>query len=261
MTINEIRESGLLELYVLGALSGTELTQVEQALTSFPELKADLNKIERTLQTYATANAVAPSAGLKNKILEEARKGNSNNNNTTNNNSSGGRDYDFLKGLLALFSLLSIFFAYNWYNSSQSLKQMEESNQREMEICDSIREASTKQYALYEDLTNPNNRIIQNAEQAKYPETEIYLYHNSADKKNYIQLASLPPIDNNTQSYQLWSIIGTNPPQPLDVFQSDGDNVFAVQHVDDTQVYAITIERKGGVQSPTLDDLIGTFSI
>lgn len=261
MTINEIRESGLLELYVLGALDGTELTQVEQALISFPELSADLNTIERTLQTYATANAVSPSPGLKNKILEEARKNKLNNNNSTNNHSGGNRNYDFLKGLLALLSLLSIFFAYSWYNSYQSLKQMEESNQRDMEVCDSIREASTKQYARYQDLTNPNNRIIQNAEIEKYPETEIYLYHNSTDKKNYIQLASLPPIDNNTQSYQLWSIIGNNPPQPLDVFQSDGENVFAVQHIDDTQVYAITIERKGGVQSPTLDDLIGTFSI
>ena len=134
-------------------------------------------------------------------------------------------------------------------------------NQKDLEVCDSIRTQSTQQFALYQDLTNPNNKIIVNPEQAKYPETEIYLYHNPVDQKNYLQLASLSSIDNNTQSYQLWSIIGNDPPRPLDVFQSDGDKVIPVQFIAGTQAYAITIEKKGGVQSPTLDDLIGVFSI
>jgi anti-sigma-K factor RskA len=263
MTIYEIRESGLLELYVLGTLSGGELAQVEAALIQFPELKADINNIERTLQTYATANTISPSPQLKNRILEEARKTTSNNNNTTTGNppTTGGGGFNFLKGLLALLSMLCVFLAYNWFNSNQEKQQLENRNQRDMEVCDSIRDASTKQYALYQDVTNPNNKIIANAPIPKYAETEIYFYHNPVDKKNYLQLSSLPPIDNNTQSYQLWSIKGTDPPRPLDVFQSDGDKVIPVQHIDGTQVYAITIERKGGVQSPTLDDLIGTFAI
>jgi anti-sigma-K factor RskA len=270
MTINEIRDSGLLELYVLGALSGSELAQVEAALIQYPELKADINNIERTLQSYATAHAIQPNPLLKNKILEEARKtpsdpnlSNSQAGNTTTKNPppTGNSGFNFLKGLLAILSMLCVFLAYNWFNSNQEKQQLENRNQRDLEVCDSIREASTKQYALYQDLTNPNNKIISNAPIPKYPETEIYFYHNPVDKKNYLQLSSLPPIDNNTQSYQLWSIKGTDPPRPLDVFQSDGDKVIPVQHIDGTQVYAITIERKGGVQSPTLDDLIGTFAI
>jgi len=258
MTINEIRESGLLELYALGTLSGSELTQVEQALTQFPELKTDLNNIERTLQAYAGANAVSPSPGLKNKILQEAKSSNSNPNNKPK---KGNNNSDLFTSLIALLSLVTAFFAYSWFSTNQEMQQMEERHRIETEACDSIQEQSNKQYALYQDLTNPNNKIVANPPQAKYPETEIYFYHNLADKKNYLQLSSLPPIDNNTQSYQLWSIIGTNPPQALDVFQSDGDLVIPVQFIEGTEVYAITIEQKGGVQSPTLEDLIGTFTM
>lgn len=269
MTINEIRESGLLELYVLDMLQGSELTQVKQALARFPELKSDLNIIERSLQSYAMAHTVQPSPSLKDKILQEAINSIPPSDNTTPSAKSDtakrggqGGGNGLLSGFLGLLSLLSAFFAYSWYSSNQKMQAMEAQHKTDYAICDSIREASDKQYALYQDLSNPNNRIIQNATTEKYPDTEIYFYHNEVDKKNYLQLASLPPIDNNTQSYQLWSIIGNDPPVPLDVFQSDGGEYhLPVLHVEGTQVYAITIETKGGVQSPTLEDIIGTFTI
>lgn len=261
MTIKEIKESGMLELYVMNVLEGEELTQTEQALLQFPELKGDLNVIERALQAYAYASAVSPSSDLKQRILEAARKkppttdGNSKDTKTKGNSNSG-----FFTGLIGLLSLLSAFFAYSWFSSNQEMQDMEQRHLIENRVCDSIQAASTQQYARYQDLTNPNNAIIANSEHPKYAETEIYFYHNPVDKKNYLQLSSLPPIDNNTQSYQLWSIIGDNPPRPLDVFQTDAE-LLQVQHIEGTQVYAITIEKKGGVQSPTLDDLIGTFTI
>lgn len=261
MGINEIRESGLLELYVMDTLEGQELKEVEKALSEFPELKADLNIIERALQAYAYASAVSPSAGLKERILEEARKSPPTSGGDSKNNKSKGNSNNGLLGaLIALLSLLSLFFAFSWFSSSQEMEEMEQRHQIENEACDSIQAASNLQFALYQGLTNPNNAIISNSTHPKYAETEIYFYHNPVDKKNYLQLNALPTIDNNTQSYQLWSIIGDNPPRPLDVFQSDED-VLQVEHIEGTQVYAITIEQKGGAQSPTMDDLIGTFTI
>lgn len=261
MKISEIRESGLLELYVIGTLEGEELKMIEKALSQYPELKADLNIIERTLQAYAYASAVSPSADLKERILEEARKSTpSSDGSSKNNKSKRNSNHGPLGGLIILFSLLSLFFAFNWFSSIQKMEEMEQRHQIENEACDSIQAASTLQFALYQDLTNPNNAIIANSAHPKYPQTEIYFYHNPVDKKNYLQLNSLPTIDDDSQSYQLWSIIGDNPPSPLDVFQSD-NKILQVQHVEGTQVYAITIEQKGGVQSPTLDDLIGTFTI
>lgn len=265
MNINEIRASGLLELYVLDALNGSELEQVKVFLKQFPDLKSDLNSIERTLQTYAYANAITPRTDLKAQILQEARNSrNISNNNTTNNIQSSSSGNGLWMALAALLALLTAFFAYSWFSAkasaNETIQKLEEKHRTENEACDSIRLESTRQYALYQDLTNPNNQIIQNAEMPKYVGTEIYFYHNPVDKKNYLQLSALPPIDNNTQSYQLWSIIGTDPPRPLNVFQSDVATI-PVQHVEDTQVYAITIERKGGVQSPTLENIIGTFTI
>ncbi|MGB0838879.1 MAG: anti-sigma factor, partial [Chitinophagales bacterium] len=113
----------------------------------------------------------------------------------------------------------------------------------------------------YASLVNFNNDIIVVSATEKYPATSIYFHHNPVDKKNYIQLQNLPEIDNTKQSFQLWSIKGDNAPTPLDVFQKDGTAIVEVKHVEETNVYAITIENKGGATTPNLADLIGTFAI
>ena len=70
MTLHEIRESGLLELYVLGDLALHDRGVVEAAITEFPELSNDLKEIERAYRTYAEAHAVkAPPAVLEKVLL------------------------------------------------------------------------------------------------------------------------------------------------------------------------------------------------
>ncbi len=65
MTINEIRESGLLELYVIGDLEGEELRIVENALLEYPILKKDIREIEYALFKLADARAIEPHGAVK----------------------------------------------------------------------------------------------------------------------------------------------------------------------------------------------------
>ena len=64
-SIEEIIESGLLELYVVGDLSDQESTMIEAKLLEFPVLKKELLAIEESLEQYAFANAVDPDPTLK----------------------------------------------------------------------------------------------------------------------------------------------------------------------------------------------------
>jgi len=65
MNLTEIRESGLLELYIYGSLENEELVLVVEALAKYPELKQDLEEIESALLQHAEIHAVQPHGTVK----------------------------------------------------------------------------------------------------------------------------------------------------------------------------------------------------
>lgn len=69
MRLNEIRESGLLELYVLGELNKSEKETVLKAISFFPELKKELTLIENAFLFYAKLHAIKPDDYQNNGII------------------------------------------------------------------------------------------------------------------------------------------------------------------------------------------------
>lgn len=72
MSIDEIRESGILEMYVIGAATENECDWVEQAMADHPELKQELYEIELSLESYAKMYAVQPPDALGPMVLAMA---------------------------------------------------------------------------------------------------------------------------------------------------------------------------------------------
>ena len=71
MSKEDIISSGLLELYALGIASAEEQIQVEEGLKLYPKIRQELEAIELSLESYAQAHAMEPSAEVKNKILSQ----------------------------------------------------------------------------------------------------------------------------------------------------------------------------------------------
>lgn len=68
MNIKEYIESGILEAYVLGALSEQERGAVEADMVMYPELVKEVEAIEQAMQQHAEANAVPPPAHMQEQI-------------------------------------------------------------------------------------------------------------------------------------------------------------------------------------------------
>ena len=62
-------ESGVLELYVLGDMSAEENAEVEAMASKHPDVKAELEDIERSIQMYADAHAIEPADELRDRVL------------------------------------------------------------------------------------------------------------------------------------------------------------------------------------------------
>ncbi|MDO7847716.1 anti-sigma factor [Hymenobacter sp. M29] len=62
-------ESGILEQYALGELSPAEQAAVEAAAARHPEVGEELAQVQQALGFYAEAHAIAPPAGLRERVL------------------------------------------------------------------------------------------------------------------------------------------------------------------------------------------------
>src|SRR5690348_7605639 len=67
--LTQFLESGVLELYVMGIASAEEINEVEQMVLLYPEIRKEIELIERSLEEYAITEAVQPRATLKPSIL------------------------------------------------------------------------------------------------------------------------------------------------------------------------------------------------
>jgi mannose-6-phosphate isomerase-like protein (cupin superfamily) len=70
MEIQEYIKSGILEQYCLGLLNADEQAEIVRLSLIYPEIKQELNEIEKAIEKIALTNAVSPKIDLRSKILK-----------------------------------------------------------------------------------------------------------------------------------------------------------------------------------------------
>lgn len=60
--------SGILEAYLSGLVTETEREELERVLATDPDVSAQLNELEATMEAYFVGNAVPPPPGIREKI-------------------------------------------------------------------------------------------------------------------------------------------------------------------------------------------------
>ncbi len=260
LTIENIRESGLLELYVLGDLGLHEKSEIETALLKYPELKTDLLEIEKAFFAYGSAHSIKAPQSVLDKVLDQTKNTAKPTNTTVTKTPP---EVESSKGLSTLMKIgfwgllattLMLFFTQK---SAQSKFDNDFATYKE--TCDRVNNDLKEKVALYKELSKIDNKIIEVQATEKYPDTKMIFNTNEATKRNFIQFKFLPELKSN-QSYQLWSLKPDSDPIPLTVFE-DISELLEVAFEEGTNAYAITIEPKGGQDAPTLENLIGVFPV
>jgi hypothetical protein len=220
-------------------------------LATYPELKKDLIEIESSLHIYAQAAAKTAPSVVKSKVMDELR------NEFVADTKPGTNGWKYLAFALGLGMLLFGYFFLQRNNESNIL-------QREIhdlrDTCQTREQVLTQRIELLQQLTSPGNRILPFSATPAFASTDLYLHHNQTTGRNFIQVRSLPQIRED-QTFELWSIKPGQAPARLDLFEAPADGLVEVQFVEGTEVYAITIEPDGGVDSPTMENLIGTVAV
>ena len=250
MEKEEIISSGLLEMYVVGAASPEEAAQVERWRSEYPEVAAELIAIEQSMESYAAANAVAPAAGIKDKILASL--------NMTAaaaeqqpakvvRMSSFPRMAVAASVVLLIGSCIFNYIYYNKYREADSKYQQQEqqlaSLNKQMSDMDSDMSVVRSKYSLPVSLSNVKDAPDPNAN------AKIFWMKNTGEV--YVDPGNMPMAPQGMQ-YQLWAIVDGKPVDGGMISSKDG-KTYSIQKMKTfgkAQAFAITLETAGGHPEP-----------
>jgi len=265
LNIEEYISSGILEEYVLGNLSEEESEQVSKTIAAYPELLKEVEAIEQALYNYAQSHSINPPQGLKEKLLTKVDE------------EEGGKQIQlpvrkksvayYLAAasiVVAIFSSsFSIYFWNKWKNAEQQILAMEQENATMAQNLNLVNEKlqievkTKEQYigSLKTDLSialDTSTNFIELKGLPLSPTASAMVLWNSNSHDVFIDVKNLPtpPAD---KQYQLWALHNG---QPVDagVFDvADSINLQKVKNIEAAQAFAVTLEKKGGVPSPTMD--------
>lgn len=240
-------DSDLLENYLMGSASNEEILQAEKYIAMFPEVRKTYNELQENLETYAKLHAVSAPAGLKDKILCQIRKEN-----------KGGSKFMRFAMAASFAILVSSGASYFFWDQNQSLqKENALVNNKIDDLHEEMREQLEDVRNQFIVLQNPETKQYKVTGNKKAQELKVVAYVNPVKKLSYLNVSKLPHLPEN-QCYQMWAEVNGEMLN-LGIIKEADKKLLALPYSDNTVGY-ITIEPKGGNNSPTVENIVANIA-
>lgn len=275
MNVKEYIESGMLEAYVLGALTDSERAQVQADIARYPELAAEVLAIEAAMQQFAEANAVEPPTHLQDKIWNALQS----ETNTATANADGitaqPQTIPFTPApaiapmwqraaiwIALVGSLLANFLLWSQNNKERDDRVAMQQQQTSMQQHLDSMQAQQQQYvaqmkeekAMAADTSMQT--VVMHTMQKDHPMVAT-VYWNKNKGEAYVSVGKLPMPPKGMQ-YQLW-VMQDGKPVDMGVLPNNMVSVDGMQKVSkiitNGQAFAISLEKEGGSPVPTMANI------
>jgi anti-sigma-K factor RskA len=255
VNVQEIIQSGVLELYAAGLATPAEREQVEAWRLQHAEVAAELNAIELSLEKYAQVNAVAPAAGVKEKLLNQITGQSEVTGASTNNGSQPAKVVSFNGwkwAAAASIALLigSTIFSYSLYNKTE--RAVAKLDETEKQLATVRREADEMKNDIGV-VQNPFSKPVSLNGLPEMPaaKAKIFWLTNTGDVM--IDASNLPDAPAGMQ-YQFWAIVDGKPVDGGLIITNDKGKKMRMQKMKSfgrVEAFAISLEKEGGNPTPT----------
>ena len=255
MNVKDYIESGIIESYVMGLASESERAEFEQLCTQHPELVAARRKFEEKLEAYASENAVPPPPEVKVRLLNTINMENAKNPVPEQTPvQTPVRSMGMLRFIAAASVLLLIGMGYLYYQAKQANQDLVDTNQRLNVKVTETQGTLDKIIGEQKAISDSNTLVVNMVGTKVAPKSSANIYWDSTSSKVYLVVKNMPQLPSD-QQYQLWALIDGKP-KDLGVFDSkDNKVILQMKNTQKAQAFAITIEKKGGSPSPTLEKM------
>lgn len=267
MDVEAYIESGILELYVAGALSEKENQEVYALMQQHPEILQEVLEIENAIITLTASTSREKNKALFGTISSILGFGGSADEKTVPVRQLRYNWITYTGWAAAVILGVGLFWTVNQNKQLQSDIQTADLEKSfleyQIEVAkNDLNEANT----LISVLRDDNIAEIPLAGQANFENTYAKVYWDQDNQKIYLDAAGLPePPDGKV--YQVWSLT-LNPLTPvslgtLDTFITDDNKIFEIENLNQSEAFGITLEPAGGSPSPTMEQLytLGVVSI
>lgn len=274
MDVQRYISSGIIESHVAGLVSESEAREVETAIQEYPEVKAATDAVQQDMERYVQMWAVKPPAGLKKQIFERLNKVEEEEvipateevkEVVEEERSFSMPQIPVLKmwqyGAVAAIVLLigSGIMNIVFMNGFNEYKEKYDKLSEEQEALATEKNAYVARFQDAEKemnmLKDPAFKWVKMQGVNKHAGIVATICWNPESKETYILAQQLPEPPEDKQ-YQLWAIVNGH---PVDAGIFELGNMTKVMQkvksVTNAQVFAVTLEKKGGSPTPSLDQL------
>lgn len=254
MDIKTFISSGIIEDYVFGSLPEEDSGILECVMSKNAEVREAVLDAQNTFEQLADAQAVEAPLHLKAEILgrldfnktlpkvelEESKdaiiipitkKSESNN---------------FLKySLIAASLLLLLSLGFNFFSNKSQEAKISQLAINNAQLSTKITDISAQNSLIL----NSKNIILNGVEAHPGMLANVYWDNN---KKVHLKVNNLPAAPEGKQ-YQLWAIVDGKPVDAGMFDQNQSDKIQDMKVIENPQAFAITLEKKGGSATPTME--------
>jgi len=258
MDVNAYIESGILELYVAGALSEKESKEVYELMQKHPEILQEVLEIETTIIKLTAATSQKTSSNLLKRIKEKLNFGN----NTSKVISIDKPKYNWFTYTGWAASLVLAAGLLWTLNQNQQLEDTIITAEIENAYLEEQIEAAKTNLAATNHLLDVlRDRAVISVPldgQGNFANTYAKVYWDKTNNTIYLDAQGLPEPPEG-KVYQMWSLT-LNPLTPtslgtIDDFITDDNKIFAIDNPNATEAFGITLEPEGGSETPTMEQL------
>jgi len=270
---HDIISSGILDLYVAGALTAEEISDVERMIATEPEIASEVVRLQRTLEQYAQLHSSKPRPELRSRVLTAVAEAQRAEQPLTHVPGATQRDVPrttqrtqrpparrswlMAASIAFLLGLMPGVYYFMEYNGVKS-----ELTQTQVELADakSTQSVMASKANYMEDAmgkladTNVVRVAMPGMPIAKASFATVWW--NKGTQEVMIDMHKMPECPAG-HDYQLWAIVDGKPVD-LGVFnpERDAEKLMKMHTVGKPQMFAVTLEPIGGSPSPTLEKMV-----
>lgn len=267
-----------MELYANGLASPEEIREVEAMAEQHPEVRQELDAIQKTLEAFSNLHGVQPPAGLKDKImqrLEGAPKGNSKSKPSSDKAHDQPREYEsrttsetniasiatWILGLALLGACVAVFLF--WQQAERATAQVKAAQtqlEQQQKDCEAEKAKANKINEQFIAIRHWGTKPVQMKGTELGGDAFAVVYWNNVKKSALLDVVKLPEPAADKQ-YQLWAIVDGKPTD-MGVFElAATPGLQEVPFINNPQAFAVTLEPKGGSPTPTMDQMYVVGSV
>ncbi len=241
-------DTDLLEKYLLGTTNREETQQVERYIAMYPEVRKTYDELQENLETFAKMHALKTPEGLKAKILHRIRMQN-----------AGRRKFRRYAIAASITAFLFAGSSYFFWNQSQNLQEENTIvNNKIRTLEEDMREQLEDVRNQFIVLNNPQTRKYMVNGNKKAKELKAVAYINPVKKLSYINVRNLPNLPED-KCYQMWAEVNGQMVNLGVIKDLDNkDKLRALPYAENAVGY-ITIEPKGGNDTPTVQNIVANI--